>query len=299
MKRVARTSVVASFASEALVSERSLLVLCLVLVLTLSLAPFNFVSPEHGLGLHDQEQIIVRLDLLKTGAHFLAFFLFGGLIAAINERSIMRIGLGRFMLPVGVFCLGLEILQAFLPSRHARVADLATNALGICVGAVSVLRWSRTRDFWLRIRQHFRSHAISVQIGIVLVTAGIWIGAAVFPVVKLRLDWDAQSHLLIANEIDSSRPWLGEIQSIAIYGQAMTTEQVLHSYKNASYENANGIQALVECHFRPSDKVVETGSLKSEGLSIQDLNTDDWMSNDGSVLLRNRCCCRAQAQPPH
>jgi VanZ family protein len=82
-------------------------------------------------------------DLGQDGEHALAFVLVGlafGL--AYPRRRMVTAG-------IAVILIGaLELLQLWMPSRHARLEDFIVDALGACAGIIvaAMLDWLRGRS---------------------------------------------------------------------------------------------------------------------------------------------------------
>jgi VanZ family protein len=69
-----------------------------------------------------------------TGAHYpehVAIYLVTGLVFGLWYSS-------RWMaaIKLAVFAAGIEVLQYFIPGRHARLADLMLDVLGTCAGVL-------------------------------------------------------------------------------------------------------------------------------------------------------------------
>ena len=59
---------------------------------------------------------------------------------------------------LGAFCALIEIIQLFVPGRHARLLDFATDALGACTGVAVA---SAVKMFCSRHAQHLNRGAAS------------------------------------------------------------------------------------------------------------------------------------------
>jgi len=90
--------------------------------------------------------VVPAVDRPVTGfgqlfEHFTAFALVGGAFAIGYRFSPTRLLLSAFS-----FCVGIELLQVMLPTRHARVSDFVINfvgasfAIGCVVAAVAYSR---------------------------------------------------------------------------------------------------------------------------------------------------------------
>jgi VanZ family protein len=63
--------------------------------------------------------------------HFMIFMLVGALFASAYPGREVNVAF------VAIPCLAaLELMQLFVPGRHARLADFVVNALGACIGLV-------------------------------------------------------------------------------------------------------------------------------------------------------------------
>jgi hypothetical protein len=55
-------------------------------------------------------------------------------------------------------------------------------------------------------------------------------------------NWDKTMPLILANELSSDRPWMGELHLVAIYKRALSDAEVLHNYK-AGQKNTGDVSA--------------------------------------------------------
>jgi VanZ family protein len=84
-------------------------------------------------------------ELGQSGEHALAFILVGLAFGVAYSRQRL------LTLAISVVAIGvLEILQLWVPGRHARLKDFAVDALAACIGlAVTAgLDWTRQRLRW-------------------------------------------------------------------------------------------------------------------------------------------------------
>jgi hypothetical protein len=75
--------------------------------------------------------------------HFTAFALVGAAFAIGYRFSLIRL----LVLAV-LFCGGIELLQAPLPTRHARVGDFLVDSVGACFAILCV---TITKQIWIMI----------------------------------------------------------------------------------------------------------------------------------------------------
>ena len=72
--------------------------------------------------------------------HFAIFLLAGGFFAFGYRRNLAALGILAI-----VFTGLLELLQLFVPGRHARPSDFAINALGACIGITAAWLFQRAK----------------------------------------------------------------------------------------------------------------------------------------------------------
>jgi hypothetical protein len=231
--------------------------------------------------------------LTKAVGHFITFILLGGMIAIVTERSSKPGGFGRFIIVSTIFCTGLEFGQLFLPTRHARLTDLFCNTAGILVGAECLISWTKARTFRLDLQKRIRQNHFHAQTIIFILASTVWVINGLRPFLDgLRMGWDRDFHLLIGNEPDGSRPWLGEMRYIGIYGIALTAEQVSHIHKDLEVKNERDeldkLELLAGYDFTRgyTDVVPPAGLLKSDNLSIQVPAGPEFLSNGGGISLK-------------
>lgn len=108
------------------------------LILYGSLYPFNFTTPAPGelqRFLSDRRLYTSRGDTLDNILLFVPWGLFGMLAFGARWRVF-----GAMALTVGigiVLAVGAQVLQVWLPSRSAAIADIVSNGIGIAVGVVA------------------------------------------------------------------------------------------------------------------------------------------------------------------
>jgi len=259
-----------------LVPERLCLLTFLGLIIAYTLAPFNFSFSGPQLLNRARE----ALDIATTGGlsgiagHFVAFFVLGCLIVAVYERSLGQGGLARLAWVSASFCIVLEFAQLLLEGRHARAADAFSNFAGVLGGAISAAHCGSVRAVRVRVQQSIRRHQLGFQAGVFILAMIIWCSAGLLPVLgSLEMDWDSEYRLLLANEIDGSRPWLGEIRYVGIYGRALASREVflLHANLGVRMKDFEKMGLLAGYDFTQGylDEVVPAGLLRSRDLAIQ------------------------------
>jgi Concanavalin A-like lectin/glucanases superfamily/VanZ like family len=225
-------------------------------------------------------------DFLKLFAHFVAFCVLGCLIVSAHEKSLRATGFGRFVVLAIVFCATLELAQFFQLSRHARVVDFLLNSAGVIFGARTAAYWQPLRRIHLILQKRADRHSAGLRVGVFMTAASLWCFAGLRPLMgSLRMDWNVSYPLVIANETDGSRSWLGEIRYIGIYGRALDPHEVSSAVLCRRGSSASGL--LVGYDFTKSNasEVSPEGSLRSPDLVIQiPPGSVSWEESRGIVL---------------
>jgi VanZ family protein len=292
MQRAAKTCLPAGEAP-----QRLLLLLASALAIAYTLAPFEFSFPQAQLWsrLREALEITSPDGVIRVVAHFIAFFIFGVLVAAVYERSLERCGFNRFVVGALLFCVSLEFAQIFEESRHARITDLLGNAAGLCLGALGSIRWSRMRAVRVAFQKQTCRYPVQFYSAVFILATTIWCSAALRPVFGglKRMNWNDNYRLVIGNETDGSRPWLGEIRYIGIYGGALTSQQVLLALGrlNARREvrdfGTMGLLAGYNFTRGRANEISPEGSLNSAGLTLEVPESCEWGGEGGGVLVRH------------
>ena len=282
-------------------SERLGLLIAILLIFAYTLTPFEFSINGSEILSRAKEAMDITFPggTLNLASHFAMFFILGGVIAAVYERSLDRHGFIRFAVAAAVFCVGLEFAQLLLQGRHARVTDLLANSAGVLLGVKSSIRWVSVRAFRVALEEGIRRHPVRFQTGIFILAMGIWCSAGLRPVMgSLKMDWNEDYRLLIANETDGSRPWLGEIRYVGIYGKALTPRQVSLAYDSVgtSREDFREMKLLVGYDFTQGDldEIAPEGLLRSGDLAIQVPAALESGEDGGGVLVEEDAILASQ-----
>ena len=139
----------------------------------------------------------------------------------------------------------------------------------------------------------YRFHA-NAQALIFILASTVWFVIGLRPFLGgLWMAWNRDFHLLVGNESDRSRPWLGEIRYVGIYGRALTAEQVSRIHKNTvgtknERQEPDLPEMLVGYDFtRGNSGVVSpVGSLASDNLSIQVPDGAGFLFNADGIVLK-------------
>ena len=121
---------------------RLFVIISLLLILTVTLFPFNF-SPEK-LSIQDIEKgfhhVSNSLDFIVNIWLFIPFGLScSWLMRLKNKRAIARI-FAVLVISVSLSCI-IEGLQLFLSGRFSTKADIIANSLGGFIGCLSLILW--------------------------------------------------------------------------------------------------------------------------------------------------------------
>jgi VanZ family protein len=206
--------------------RRAAQLLAWTLLAAYSLTPFEFAVARQGLSdafpLGSPGTVLDALDLLLHGLAFAG----AGILDRIAAQS--RAGdqsvLPSVLLRGIAFCAATEIVQVFMPGRHATITDLTLNAAGVAIGHTygpSFVRHASLPGETLIGRSHVWRWGPLALWGL------FWGSLLILPswFVSLR-GWDSSYQLLIANEKGGERPWMGEIGYLAVYEKALSRAQV-------------------------------------------------------------------------
>ena len=257
---------------------RLVLLFAVALIVTCTLAPFDFAASPVAL-LHrgaDALRITFVAGMPRAAGHLFGFFLLGGLLAATYGHSLDRLGCNRISAAAGLFCIFLEALQLLAESRHARLIDFLYNFAGLTSGTIGCIRCGVLRAFRITMQRCLGRYSASIYLSLFLIASGAWLATGLRPAFdSLDLNWSPNYHLLIGNESDGSRPWLGEINYIAVYGRALTPGQVASAHASVEQEQEprtfvqTGLLLGYDFARGDTDEIVPAGSLGSPDLVIE------------------------------
>jgi VanZ family protein len=284
------------------ISERSLLLATAALIIAYTLAPFEFSFSWAEL----LSRAKVALDitdhggLLNAVTHFVSFFVLGAVFGLVYHRRLEG-RFGRLAVTAALFCAGLELVQLFLEPRHARLTDFLSNYSAFLLGAMVSIRLLRTRGFRVALRGDNHRRQARFQTGVFILAVGLWWLVGFSPVRgALELDWDESYRLVIGNEADESRPWLGEVRYVGIYGRALTADQVRLAYEDLGTEREGAASAdmrlLAGYDFskRATGGVVPAGPLRSGDLVMEIPEIRCWGDGCGGALLEDEVLVKSR-----
>ena len=139
-----------------------------------------------------------------------------------------------------------------------------------------------------------------LAIGLVL-----WWSAGLHPALgSLRMGWSSDFPLMIGNERDGSRPWLGEIRYAGVYGRALSGEAVSRLLKaletGGKREDADELGLLVGYDFRRgrSASIGPEGALRSDDRLVLEVpRGGEWLAS-GGLMLREPSILITRDRPP-
>src|SRR5688500_16276783 len=138
----------------------------------------------------------------RTSCHVLVFLWFGfclGIQSATRHKGIFALFLFSFLIEIG---------QLPIPERHARLPDWIINF------SAGILGFWSSRKIELFKTEDARAGILKcVLVGAVI----IWFSASAVPSFRLSLaPWDADSRIVVGNELDGTEPWHGRISRIEL-----------------------------------------------------------------------------------
>ncbi|MGB3533056.1 MAG: VanZ family protein [Microcoleaceae cyanobacterium] len=242
--------------------EVSLLILGILLVLIMTLFPYDFFFLESG-----DELTFTKLyewfnnssSLSDIVLNLLLFIPLGFSLANIIKNN--NYSKWRSLFIITIISLGLsltvESLQLFLPGRTSTPIDLLTNTLsglfgGLIYQNIGNLLIGRIEYFFIQIRQ-----IISIQtLTLFFLTYFILICWLSIPLQNINQlwglnNWNTEFPLILGNELTGDRPWEGKINQFCFIKKIALNQdikQIILSEKPCNYFSVN--QTMI------SDKVV-------------------------------------------
>lgn len=206
--------------------DRLLLLVCLAATVIFTLAPFEVSISRPGLAARVREAVAVASqgNAGNAACHVAVFALSGLLFGSVYGRAALRFRAGS-VAAVALFCIALEFAQLASEGRHARWTDMLGNFAGFLIG-IRLAAGSPCQRLLGAIRRRAAHHPARLHAIVLLAATGIWWITGAWTLSQgLELDWDPAYKLLVGNESDRSRPWVGEIRYVGIYGRALSPGQ--------------------------------------------------------------------------
>ena len=98
------------------------------------------------------------------------------------------------------------------------------------------------------------------------------------------MDWNTTYPLVIANETDGSRPWLGEIRYVGIYDRALDLKEISSASVRQRGFGESGLLAGYDFTHAGAAEVWPQGSLRSRDLVVRIPPNCIWEDHGGIVL---------------
>ncbi len=196
------------------------------MILTFTLFPYHLVggSDAHAADSHYSVRRI-SADVLANVVLF-APLGFGLAAVAEHRRMARRVGFLLSLASTLGLSIGVEVLQAMIPTRTASVHDVVSNGVGGVIGYLCHVRWGPAILGWLCALIRNATGRLSVR----------WLTGSLFAYVSMTLllplpvlfwatgfsNWDGYFPLVVGNEPTGDHPWSGWIDRLEIVGRAIS-----------------------------------------------------------------------------
>ncbi len=205
-----------------------------------ALFPFDFAFPRRGLWNEaarrfDSSPYITPEDRLQN---FLFFVPLGiGVAAVVRSRDTRTRAVARIV--AGLLCgfalsMTLEILQVFVGFRDPTWSDVIMNTLGAVAGtAIVAAAGDQAIESVARWFSRLRQYATFMNLTIVLI--GYSLVQLAFPLLTSGrgslANWESAFPLLIGNEANGDRGWIGKVWGVDLASRATTPQQVAEIFR--------------------------------------------------------------------
>jgi glycopeptide antibiotics resistance protein len=222
------------------------LIAALLIIFFATLTPFRFSFSHLPLRDYFVEFTYGKRDPFDFIRNILLFMPFGFILGLIlDHRGWSKLRVFFAVLFSGfLLTLGVESLQQFLPYRQASIYDLAGNTLGSVVGLACYRIWRNRHAYieWIKIaktKPRMILTALAIYTLVLLVMANDLAASA-------RISgWNTTYHLTLGNEWTADRPWMGSLQNLGIFNDALAidaADQILNS-SQVALANNDSLQA--------------------------------------------------------
>ena len=266
------------------------LLLCFVIVIACTLAPFDSLVPRNQVLPRLAQTLEVEITPAELIGHCLSFFALGIFVANAYARTLRIAHVAAIVLGALLFCGGLEFAQLFQPARHARVNDVAVNTFSLTAGIFLTAR-AGIGVRWREALQRAAGRPLYFETFMVVAILVVWWVIGLQPAFgALRMNWDPSFPLTVGNETGGARPWLGQMQYLGIYDRALSKTDVQNFQQTVTQKQNSEIRShfglLVGYDFRDalSGKEEYAGSLKDQKLCLT--VPAEWMSPSGLTISR-------------
>lgn len=226
------------FASPAGVSDSrpfGLLTASMLLILFLTLSPFDFAFPAQGIVARVADSFFEDADdQMNILTNVILFLPFGFTLAGVLQRQR---GFSQVLVASLLFSGVIELLQVFLPARLPSLVDVITNTSGGVLGGVAFSLWGRSLLTVLtRLSQSLRRRLSLRSLALLLMTYILAVGLLTLGLQQTaRLsNWDLGMPLQLGNERTGDRPWKGNIGELYLGDRALATDEIDRLFNGAA-----------------------------------------------------------------
>lgn len=255
MMRIPNIPIISKLLCDGLLSRKAGIITFfgLVLVLSITLFPFNFNFKEQGKSLDYYFPIMGWgesgiLDILKNVFLLIPFGF--GLTCLMSKRMLLAKTASLLIVIIAVFGLSyiVETLQIYLPSREPSLVDVFSNSAGGILG-------------------YFCFYIIKQNLLLSFLGYAVFVFIMMIPLqwAKSLKNWDNTFSLLLGNEQTGDRPWQGSIFSLYIADRALSTEEVAQAFSGENIFDIFGKSLLTYCQLN------DNGSYHDEVRRLPDL----------------------------
>ena len=197
----------------------------LLLIFYSTLKPFDFHYQQITARDYIAGYEILSSSFLDFARNIVLFLPVGFALAALldqrgwsRRRILTAVFLSGFLLTLTV-----ESLQQFLTLRQPSVGDLVSNTLGALAGLGVYRLWQNRKQLAVTLKE-----AVTVPrnlLAAMAVYVFLLLAMAFGLSASVRLyDWESDYGMLIGNEPQGNRPWLGSVRDLQIFDKAMPPE---------------------------------------------------------------------------
>jgi len=199
-------------------------------LIVLTLSPFRFRPPQ----LHHFPWPIgpSRFEAFDVVSNLFLFLPFGFLMAPLLNKNPLHRTRRAMLISAGA-SLTIEVLQIFIVGRFPAVGDIVTNTMGGGIGCLIGARFEEKRDLFFAGQHQLHTTIRNLFLAILTLYCGFLLYLPSFSG-KNFPPWNANIKILIGNNPEKTRPWKGELVSLAIYDKAVSFNQIKRNYQNGS-----------------------------------------------------------------
>lgn len=284
-------------------------IVSLSIVITLTLAPFNFDFNGDAAFLETASRFRHRSSLDDWIANILLYVPFGFSLAVwLCSRRM-----GKITQLIGVFLLTLSLstiiegLQLFLPSRVPSSTDIYANTVGGIVGLQCFRYWGYSAVFEVlaslqnliqRKIAYLSIHYFSLILaGYVVIIFSV--SVSLQTMINLS-NWTPIYPLVIGSNQMAGNPWYGDIFNLFVADQAISEEEIAQTFARKSMEDTMSDSIVAAYSFVPhhNSYIDQTGRSprlvrRGEPTLQQDetasfINTNQWLETEVPAAFINQ-----------